>query len=203
MAGGSFRLELECELFRALSARGCGQPYPVTQAASIPLLVRRLQTGDMNGTHMPMSPFRVAGEWDHAGPGDWADVLAGFPLFSGIPKRRLRSLAREATFEEFGPGDVVLQKGESGDSLYVVLGGSARARGKRAARALRTGDYFGELGLLGSVPRSATVVATEELHVMRLPRNAFLRIAQREPSISLAMLGTLGAQLRRLEAQAA
>jgi CRP-like cAMP-binding protein len=38
---------------------------------------------------------------------------------------------------------------------------------------------------------------------MRLPRSAFLRIAEREPSISLAMLGTLGAQLRRLEAQAA
>ena len=152
---------------------------------------------------MPTPPLGLTGDWNHVDSGDWAEVLAGFPLFSGIAKRRLRSLAREATFEEYGRGEVVLQKGEAGDSLYVVLSGSARARGKRAARALRTGDYFGELGLLDGVPRSATVVATGELHVMKLPRRTFLRIAQHEPSISLAMLSTLGSQLRRLEAQAA
>jgi CRP-like cAMP-binding protein len=152
---------------------------------------------------MPMSPLGLAGDWDHAEPGDWADVLAGFQLFSGIARRRLRALARQGTLEEYGPGEVVLQKGEPGDSLYVVLSGSAKVRGKPAPRALRTGDYFGELGLLDGVPRSATVVATGHLHVMRLPRNAFLRIARHEPSISLAMLNTLGSQIRRLETQTA
>jgi CRP-like cAMP-binding protein len=157
----------------------------------------------MNGTHMPMPPLGLAGSRDHVDPGEWADVLAGFPLFAGIAKRRLRGLARRGTLEEYGPGDVVLQKGEPGDSLYVVLGGSAKVRGKPAARTLRTGDHFGELGVLDSVPRSATVVATSELHVMKLPRQAFLRIAEQEPSISLAMVNTLGAQIRRLEARAA
>jgi CRP-like cAMP-binding protein len=152
---------------------------------------------------MPIAPLGLAGHPDHAEPGDWADVLAGFPLFSGIARRRLRSLARQGTLEEYSPGDVVLQKGEAGDSLYVVLGGSAGVRGKPAARRLRTGDYFGELGLLDGVPRSATVVATGELHVMRLPRRAFLRIAQHEPSVSLAMANTLSSQIRRLEARAA
>jgi CRP-like cAMP-binding protein len=157
----------------------------------------------MNGTHMPMPPLGLAGSRGHADPADWADVLAGFPLFSAIGKRRLRGLARQGTLEEYGPGDVVLQKGEAGDSLYVVLGGSAKVRGKPAARTLRTGDYFGELGVLDCVPRSATVVATSELHVMKLPCRAFLRIAEQEPSISLAMASTLGSQLRRLEARAA
>ena len=152
---------------------------------------------------MSLSPYGLTGDWDRAEPGDWADVLAGFPLFSGISKRRLRGLAREGTLEEFGPGDVVLQKGDPGDSLYVVLSGSAKVRGKPASRALRTGDYFGELGLLDGVPRSATVVAASHLHVMRLPRSAFFRIAQHEPSISLNMANTLGSQLRRLEARAA
>jgi len=152
---------------------------------------------------MLMPPLGLTGGWDRVEPGDWADVLAGFPLFTGIAKRRLRSLARQGSLEEYGPGDVVLQKGDAGDSLYVVLSGSAKVRGKPASRALRTGDYFGELGLLDGVPRSATVVATEHLHVMKLPRAAFLRIAQHEPSISLTMANTLGSQLRRLEARAA
>jgi CRP-like cAMP-binding protein len=157
----------------------------------------------MNGTHIPTAPLGLTGDWNHAGPGDWAEVLGGFPLFAGIAKRRLRGLARQATLAEYSPGDIVIQKGEPGDSLYVILGGSAKARGKPAARTLRTGDYFGELGLLDSVPRSATVVATGELHVMKLPRRAFLRVARHEPSISLELASRLGSQVRRLEAQAA
>jgi CRP-like cAMP-binding protein len=157
----------------------------------------------MNGSHIPTPPPGLTGNWEHAGSADWADVLAGFPLFAGIGGRRLRGLVRHADVTEYGPGDVVIQKGEPGDSLYVVLGGSAKVLGKPAGRRLRTGDYFGELGVLGDVPRSATVVATGELHVMKLPRREFLRVAEHEPSISLELLGTLGSQIRRLEARAA
>ena len=97
---------------------------------------------------------------------------------------------------------MVVQKGTPGDSLYLILSGSAKALGKPASRALRTGDYFGELSLLEGTPRSATVIATSELHVMKLPRQAFLGLAQ-DPEIALRMLRTLGSQIRRLEAQPA
>jgi CRP-like cAMP-binding protein len=46
-------------------------------------------------------------------------------------------------------------------------------------------------------------LASGELHVMKLPRASFLRVAGHEPSISLELLSTLGSQIRRLEAQAA
>jgi CRP/FNR family transcriptional regulator, cyclic AMP receptor protein len=157
----------------------------------------------MFATQIPMQPGGLMAYWDHVTPADWAEVLATFPLFSGIPNRRLRRLVRRATFAQYGPGDVVVEKGAPGDSLYVILSGSARARGKPAARTLRTGDYFGELGLLDSVPRSATVVATSELHVMRLPGASFLRLAQDNPSVSLKMLSNVGRQVRRLETRAA
>jgi len=152
---------------------------------------------------MPMQPFGLMGYWDHAAPADWAEVLATFPLFSGLDKRRLRKLARQATFAEYSRGDIVIAKGDPGDALYVILSGSAMAQGKPAARMLRTGDYFGELGLLDGVARSATVVATDELHVMRLTRRSFLRAVEHDPSISLRMLSTLGSQIRRRETQAA
>jgi CRP-like cAMP-binding protein len=136
---------------------------------------------------------------DHVSPGEWADILATFPLFDEIPKRRLRDLVRHATFAEYGPGDMVLQRGGPGDSLLVILSGSAKVLGKPASRTLRTGDYFGELGALEGAPRSATVFAMSELHVMRVPRDDFLRLAQRDPGVSLKMLGELGSQIRRLE----
>jgi CRP-like cAMP-binding protein len=147
-------------------------------------------------------PTPRAGGWDHASRSDWAEVLATFPFFSGIAKRRLRKIVDHATFAEYGPGDIVIQKGASADSLYVILAGSAKVLGKPASRSLRIGDYFGELSLLDGTPRSATVIAISELYVMKLPRQAFLDLAQ-DPEIALKMLRTLGSQIRRLEAQSA
>ena len=141
--------------------------------------------------------------WDQPSTNDWAKVLATFSLFSGISKRRLRRLVRRATIAEFFPGDTVVAMNDAAHSLYLILSGSARASGKPAARTLRTGDYFGELGLLAGAPASATVIATSELHVMKLPAQWFLRLAHHDPTFSLTMLRNLGAQFRRLEAQAA
>jgi CRP-like cAMP-binding protein len=148
---------------------------------------------------IPANRRGVMGFWDHASPADWAAVLATFPLFADVAERRLRALARHATFAEYGAGDVVIEQGAPGDALYVILSGSARARGRPAARKLGVGDYFGEMALLDGAPRSATVVATGELHVMRLPRRVFLSFAEHEPAVALRMLGNLGSQIRRLE----
>jgi CRP/FNR family transcriptional regulator, cyclic AMP receptor protein len=167
------------------------------RAGSIPVPGRGLQTREMYA--IPTNRRGVMGFWDHASPADWAAVLATFPLFADVAERRLRALARHATFAEYGAGDVVIEQGAPGDALYVILSGSARARGRPAARKLGVGDYFGEMALLDGAPRSATVVATGELHVMRLPRRAFLSLAEHEPAVALRMLGNLGSQIRRLE----
>ena len=137
--------------------------------------------------------------WNRPSNGDWANVLAGFPLFAGVGERRLHKLVRSAAFAEFAAGERVLTKGENSDSLYVILGGAAKALDKTALRTLRTGDYFGELALIDGAARSATVIATEELQVMRLPRRSILRLARQQPAISLTMLKNLSRQLRRLE----
>src|SRR5262245_16853031 len=188
-----------------------GYPHQHTHAASIPAESNSRQPRQrikyppdvnevtMNGTQILMP---APGHWDRATPADWADVLATFSLFSEISRRRLRKLVRRATFAEYMPGDTVVQKGTTGNSLYVILSGSATVLGKLASRPLRTGDYFGELSLLEGTPRSATVVAATELHVMRLPRKAFVSIAE-YPAASQELLRTLGAQIRRLEAQPA
>jgi CRP/FNR family transcriptional regulator, cyclic AMP receptor protein len=135
--------------------------------------------------------------------GAWANILAAFPLFSGVSRRRLRKLTGKATFAEFAAGDTVVSNGDKADSLFVIVGGSAAVLGKPAARALRVGDYFGELALLDGARRSATVVAGDELHVMRLPRQSVLWLAEKHPAVAFTMLRNLSTQFRRLEAPSA
>ena len=141
--------------------------------------------------------------WEQATEADWAGVLADLPLFEGFSKRRLRKLARRAQFADYAGGDEIVSTGGAGDAFYVVLSGTAKARGKPAARTLAAGDYFGEMAVLDGGQRSATVIATSELQVMRVPREAFLELAKDEPALTASMLAQLGARVRELEGQAA
>ena len=146
---------------------------------------------------------QVIRHWEQATVDDWAEVLATFPLFREVSKRKLRKLVQSATLAEVAAGQTVLSNGDSSDSLYVILGGTAKALRKPSARELGVGDYFGELALFDGAPRSATVVATSELHVIKLPANSARRLVEQHPAITLTMLRNLSTQLRRHEAQVA
>ncbi len=126
-------------------------------------------------------------------------MLAALPLFARCKKRHLRKLAGLAEFEEFTRSAVVIQAGDASDAFYLVLSGRARVLAKPRARALRRGDHFGEMGLIDGEPRSASIIADEELQVMRLPRKPFLKLLEQEPGIAVAMLAELAGRVRRLE----
>jgi CRP/FNR family cyclic AMP-dependent transcriptional regulator len=147
-------------------------------------------------------PQAVWQDWNRATEHDWAEVLAEMPLFSTIGKRKLRKIAQEAQFTEYAPGESVILTGAPADSFYVILGGKARVIGKPGARTLSSGDYFGEMALLDGGPRSATVVARDILHVMRLPRETFLRLLS-QASVAQKITTELGARVRRLEREVA
>jgi CRP/FNR family cyclic AMP-dependent transcriptional regulator len=137
--------------------------------------------------------------WNHPTAKDWADVLATMRLFERVPRRQRRRIAELATFREFEQGDVVIQVGEPGDALYVILSGRAKVVGKPRGRTLATGDYFGELALLDGEPRSSTVTAATRLQVMRLPRKPFLKLVRQEPALALVLMSELAARIRTLD----
>ena len=138
--------------------------------------------------------------WNQPTAKDWANVLASLPLFAGLTKRQLRRVAELARISEFRKGDFVIQAGERGDAVYVILSGRARVMGRPRARLLRAGDYFGEMALIDGQPRSATITAADDdLQTMKLPRQAFLKVVRQEPGIAIAMMAEMAARIRRLE----
>jgi cAMP-dependent protein kinase regulator len=82
----------------------------------------------------------------------------------------------------FGPGETIIKEGEAGDAFYLLESGEAEAykEGLEGAVAqYKKGDYFGELALLNSAPRAATVKAkegSEGIKVARLGREGFQRL---------------------------
>lgn len=120
------------------------------------------------------------------------------PLFSGFSRRHLERLATETDEQAFEPGQHIVQEGQSGETLYVVLSGEAKVvrRGRRVAR-MYPGDVFGELSALDGGPRTASVIAVTRVEVLRLFRHTLLRMLEREPELSFKLLDVIVRRLRQ------
>jgi predicted MFS family arabinose efflux permease len=109
-------------------------------------------------------------------------VLRGLTLFSDASRSTLYSVADSILEEVRQPGDEVVVQGDASDALYVLVSGSAEvfldsADGRRPVRVMQAPAYFGEIGLVHGVNRTATVVAAEGCTLWRVPAAAFLDAA--------------------------
>ena len=76
------------------------------------------------------------------------------------------------------PAEAIVRQGEPADRFYVILAGECEVVRDRGGRLqvlarLGPGHYFGETGLLAGVPRSATVVAVDEVRLASLGRDEY------------------------------
>lgn len=124
---------------------------------------------------------------EEASSDDWTRVVQAFPLFSGIGRRSLRKLVRQARLLEFTSGETVIAPDEPADSIHVVLSGTATTRGATKPRTFHVGDHFGAVGLADD-DLEMTVVAVDQLHVMRLSHASFHRHTQRGGAISFTRM---------------
>jgi CRP-like cAMP-binding protein len=89
--------------------------------------------------------------------------------------------------QHFEPGELVFREGDTGDRLYIVLKGQAEvlmsARPDGPVARLGAGSYFGEMALLGSGRRNATVRCTEPMNVLTLSKRDFGLLAANLPGM--------------------
>ena len=89
----------------------------------------------------------------------------------------------------YDPGEVVIQHADPADAAYFVLSGYARATrpspegGEQVVARIGPGQCFGELALIESQPRAATVAAEDTLEVLRVESELFLRWHREQPEL--------------------
>jgi CRP/FNR family transcriptional regulator, cyclic AMP receptor protein len=135
----------------------------------------------------------------------WAEVLGEIPLFAGVPARHVRKIAGLGRIARFDAKEPIVSAGDPGEVFYLILSGRAtvrRGRG-RAKTEIGPGAYFGEMALLDGAPRSATIVAETETVCLMLARQRFTKVLKDEPTVAFALLRTLAARVRELEASPA
>ncbi|HKB77934.1 MAG TPA: cyclic nucleotide-binding domain-containing protein [Myxococcales bacterium] len=123
--------------------------------------------------------------------------LKSIDLFRGLPGEELATIAEIAEEQPFAAGDPVFAEGEPGDALYLLVEGAVKVhRGGEQLAQLGARDVFGEMAVLDSQPRSASVTVLKDAVLLKIGRDDFRDILQERPEIGMGIIQVLSRRLR-------
>ncbi|HYB10267.1 MAG TPA: cyclic nucleotide-binding domain-containing protein, partial [Alphaproteobacteria bacterium] len=105
-----------------------------------------------------------------------ADLIARVSMFSTVEAKARRKISRLLRPRLAVPGEMIVHKGDRGDSMYFISSGAVEVQITPDPVRLGTGDFFGELALLNQQPRNANVVAIGYCQLLRLAYRDFNRL---------------------------
>lgn len=120
-----------------------------------------------------------------------ASFLEKADLFSNLEKGELRYLAELLQPKEYAKGQIVIQQGDFGDSMYIIFKGEVDVliRNQEGAESvighLKEGDLFGEIALLTGSPRSASVRVRKDALLLALFKNEFDQFLSDHPHLAV------------------
>src|SRR2546423_4583502 len=134
-------------------------------------------------------------------------ALKQVELFQSLTNDERRALAARLRIAPFVRGEAMTRQGAEAHWLYLMTRGDAEVRvsidGKlsETIASLHAGDFFGEMGMMTGAPRSATVIALNDVECYRVDKDAFHDILRSRPQIAEDISGVLAR--RRVELDAA
>jgi len=124
------------------------------------------------------------------------EALKRAPLFEGLSNKELRELARATEDLKIEAGTVLCKEGSLGREFFVIVDGVAEVTksGKRLATR-QAGEFFGEIALLTTTKRTATVTAKTPIRCFILTRGDFRRVLDESPSVERKVMQALAERL--------
>ncbi len=131
-----------------------------------------------------------------------AAMLKKISLFSGLSEAELDLLAEATGRRTFAKDMIIFHKDSPGQTLYIIESGRVRifilseSGQEISVNVYGPGEFFGELALLDSMPRSAGAVVMEDTVTLTLQRDDFLNLLREHPEIAMNIMRVLSTRLR-------
>lgn len=119
-------------------------------------------------------------------------ALDALPLFAGVPLEDRTALAKQFEKRVTRKDEVLIKQGGQGSVFYVLPSGKVRVEREEAGVMKRIADlgpgtYFGEMSLISSEPRNASVIVEEPGEILTLSRASFREILEKHPAVAAAI----------------
>ena len=122
-------------------------------------------------------------------------------VFDGAALASLEQKLERATTMRFEAGKAIMNEGDTGTSMYIVLDGRVAISIKgKVFEHLGAGGTFGEMALVDQSPRTASATAETECSLLAINRAALLALVKNEPAVGLTMLRSVTERLRHMNA---
>ena len=161
-----------------------GTPRSATVRASSPLTVLRLDAGIFQAL-VERYP-EISGEFEAAAELRRVnDFLRVHSAFAALPRKATLELIADLETVSLGDDEIAVHEGEPADAMYLIEDGRLGVWvGEQRVRTLHVGDFFGELALMRSSPRTATVRAEGPASLLRLSDERFHRLMAEQPNFA-------------------
>ncbi|HEY0418494.1 MAG TPA: Crp/Fnr family transcriptional regulator [Acetobacteraceae bacterium] len=135
-------------------------------------------------------------------------MLAEVEAFRAVPETARRRLEAGARIMPVRDGTRIFAQGDAADAVYAIIGGEGTVRigagddnsKQLMVQVFRTGEIFGEVGVLDGATRTADAVAEGSLRLARIGAAAFLEALSSAPELGLNLCRILALRLRRTSA---
>ena len=140
-----------------------------------------------------------------------ADVIKKTFIFDNLDERELSDILKITREKSFSQGEMIMQEGKEGDSMYIVVDGSLEvsktltmkmgeddfAEKEKILTSLNAQDnvVFGEIALIDREKRSASVVSTTDCVLLEIKREDFLDLMEKKPKMGVKIFRKLAVLL--------
>ncbi|WP_051947501.1 sigma 54-interacting transcriptional regulator [Muricauda sp. MAR_2010_75] len=128
------------------------------------------------------------------------DFLSEVPFFSEVEKSSLLELSKTSELERYIKNNRIIEKGDVGDAMYVILQGKVKVHDKDHSYGfLSKGDCFGEYALIDEEPRSVSVTALENTTVLKITTSHFSNLMESDKGFVKGIMSVLIKRHRELD----
>jgi CRP-like cAMP-binding protein len=140
--------------------------------------------------------------------GEALESLRKIPLFSQVSDEVLAELASHLIERRYPKNSTIVEEGLGGDYMYVIREGRVKVTKasedgrEKIMNFLEAGDFFGEMSLLDSQPRTASVKTLQPARLLALSRRDLMASFRKSPDLALGVIEELVRRLRETNEQA-